>query len=52
MINENNKRISVVITKEEYSLLEKWGIDDNRKVSNLASSIIKDYIKRRREVEN
>ena len=45
MIKETNKRIMITISKEEYSKLEKLAEADCRKATNLATKIIRDYLK-------
>lgn len=43
-IKDDNKRISVKFTKDEYDILEKLAKKENRSVSNLVGTLTKKHL--------
>ena len=39
-VSENNKRVNVKLSKEEYSILEKLAKEQNRSISNMVHTLI------------
>ena len=44
-ISEDNKRISVKLTKEQYELIKKIATDKDRSVSNYIGYLVKKHLK-------
>ena len=46
-VNKDNKRISVKLTKEQYSKVEELATEDNRSVSNYIGFLVKAHLEKK-----
>ena len=46
-VSEDNKRINVKFTKEEYEIISKLAKEDNRSASNYIYNIVKEYLNKK-----
>lgn len=49
-VKDDNKRISVKLSKEEYDIIEKLAKQDSRSVSNFLYKIIKENVEELKEL--